>query len=499
MSADVGTRLIALADGLRNGVVPDDAPARRLLLEAVEHLRRCGRRRGGVKSSERRGLRRARTPHAEGHGRRGADDYRGAERVEVAHPDLASGGSCPTPGCAGRLHQEEARSEVELQGSAPIRAIAYVRECLRCALCATSFPAPLPPTAQGTKYDASADATLAVARYELGLPHHRLAQWQEQVGVPVPAATQFERVELMANDVLPAYREMEKQAANAAVLFTDDTAVNVLSLKKQIAEQPPGQRTGLNTTVLVAQGLGAGDPSVVLYRSGRQHAGENLDDLLRERTTDAPPVIHMADGASRDPAHPRRAAHCWAHARRYFIEIQAAFAAECGHVLDVIGAVFARDALAHRHGLSPEARLRLHQEESGPALQDLRDWMEAQFAERRVEPNSALGKAFAYVKNQWPGLTLFLRVAGVPLDNNLAERQLKSALRHRRNSLFFRNEAGAAVADVLMSAIRTCVVNNRDPIHYLTAVRRHAARVREAAAQWLPTTYEDSLRRLRLN
>lgn len=496
MSAGVDPSLIALADQLRKGVVPNDDAARRLLLEAVEHLRRCGRRRGGVKSSERRGVRHSRTEPSGGHGRRGADDYTGAERVDVPHPDLAAGRACPTPNCAGRLHQEEARTEVELQGAAPIRATAYVRECLRCALCATSFPAPLPPTAQGTKYDASADATLAVARYEFGLPHHRLAAWQEQVGAPVPAATQFERVELMANDVLPAYRELEKQAANAAVISTDDTGVKVLSLRKEIAAQPPGKRTGLNTTVIVAQGLGALDPTAVLYRSGRRHAGENLDELLRERAADAPPLIHMADGASRDPKCPRHAAHCWSHARRYFVEIQVAFAQECAYVLDVIGAVFQRDALARRHGLSPETRLRLHQEESGPALHELREWMKAQLAEHRVEPNSALGKAFAYVENQWAGLTLFLRVPGVPLDNNVSERQLKSALRHRRNSLFFRNEAGAAVADVLMSMIRTCIVNGRDPIRYLTAVRRHASLVRQSPADWLPTTYEATLNRL---
>jgi len=54
-----------------------------------------------------------------------------------------------------------------------------------------------------------------------------------------------------------------------------------------------------------------------------------------------------------------------------------------------------------------------------PILDALHDWLEAQFAERKVEPNSSLGKAMTYLLRHWKGLTLFLRQAGAPLDNNL--------------------------------------------------------------------------------
>jgi hypothetical protein len=106
-----------------------------------------------------------------------------------------------------------------------------------------------------------------------------------------------------------------------------------------------------------------------------------------------------------------------------------------------------------------------------------------------VEPNSRLGKAFSYVKKHWPGLTRFLKLPGVPLDNNTTERELRPSQRHRKNSLFFKNQVGAAVGDVLMSVTRTCVINSVDPVRYLSAIARNAVKVRQAPQAWLPWTY----------
>jgi hypothetical protein len=72
------------------------------------------------------------------------------------------------------------------------------------------------------------------------------------------------------------------------------------------------------------------------------------------------------------------------------------------------------DALAREQKLSPEERLRFHQEHSGPLMKTLHDWMEAQLAERKTEPNSGLGKAIRYMLRHWMPLTLFLREPGDP-------------------------------------------------------------------------------------
>src|SRR5208337_5363609 len=103
----------------------------------------------------------------------------------------------------------------------------------------------------------------------------------------------------------------------------------------------------------------------------------------------------------------------------------------------MLGRVYGHNAEARERGLKPEERLQFHQERSGPVMEQLQRWLEAQFAERKTEPNSGLGKAIAYLLRHWKALTLFLRKAGTPLDNNIVERALKRAVLHRKNALFY--------------------------------------------------------------
>ena len=111
----------------------------------------------------------------------------------------------------------------------------------------------------------------------------------------------------------------------------------------------------------------------------------------------------------------------------------------------MLGQVYGHDADARELGLTPEERLRLHQQRSGPVMDQLHHWLEAQFAEHKTEPNSGLGKAITYLLRHWRPLTLFLRQPAAPLDNNLVERALKRAVLHRKNALFYRTLNGAQV------------------------------------------------------
>jgi hypothetical protein len=90
------------------------------------------------------------------------------------------------------------------------------------------------------------------------------------------------------------------------------------------------------------------------------------------------------------------------------VEVADHFPEECRYVLETLGGVYRHDAQARERELSPEARLRFHQEHSGPLMKGLHEWMEAQLAEHKTEPNSGLGKAILYLLNHWPKLTLFL-------------------------------------------------------------------------------------------
>jgi len=198
--------------------------------------------------------------------------------------------------------------------------------------------------------------------------------------------------------------------------------------------------------------------------------------------------LRRASGVSGSPDNP--------HGRRKFVEVYEAFPEAVAFVLESLRPVFRIDRQAQQEGLSPAARLLLHQQESGPRMQSLHDWMARQFAERLVEPNSGLGQAITYLQNHWEKLTLFLRVPGAPLSNNLCERALKKAILHRKNSLFYRTLNGATVGDRFMSLIHTAELHQVEPFDYLVALLRHPGALALDPAAWMPWNYTAALARL---
>src|SRR5215471_11918472 len=160
---------------------------------------------------------------------------------------------------------------------------------------------------------------------------------------------------------------------------------------------------------------------------------------------------------------------------------------ECGLVLDAIAKVYRAETEAK--GMSAQERLECHQARSGPVMAELREWIEEEFAERRTEPNSSLGQAFRYVLKHWEGLTRFLTVAGVPLDNNPAERALKRAVLLRKNALFYKNEHGAMVGEILLSLIETCRLNGVSAWKYLLGLMSERSAARANPDAYLPWNY----------
>jgi hypothetical protein len=104
-----------------------------------------------------------------------------------------------------------------------------------------------------------------------------------------------------------------------------------------------------------------------------------------------------------------------------------------------------------------------------------------------------LGGAFDYLLNRWKALTRFLEIPGAPLDNNVAERALKMILRLRKNSLFYANEHGAYVGDVITSLIETCRLAGANPVDYFSALMENRSAVFADPGAWLPWNYRDNL------
>ena len=434
-----------------------------------------------------------------GHGRNGVDDYPGAETIEVPHECLKSGDACPD--CEkGKVYEQKHRPRVLLRvtGQAPIKATVVKLQAFRCNLCGKVFTARAPDGLGDEKYDATAAAMIGLLKYGSGLPFNRLERLEGNMGIPLPASTQWEVVRDAAEEFAPVHEELIRQAAQAEVLHNDDTSARILSLVaenrslKASGEAEAGARTGIFATGIVAV---LGERRVALFFTGRQHAGENAEELLRHRAAELGPPIQMCDALDRNvPATAETLlANCLVHGRRRFVDSYESFPEECRHVLEVLGDVFGHEAYAKATALLAEERLRHHQEHSAPLLAALHAWMEKQLDDRLVEPNSSVGDALRYMLNHWEPLTLFLRQPGAPLENNICERALKKFILLRKNSYFYKTESGAKVGDAFMSLIHTAELNQVNPFDYLVALLRHPVAVAENPSAWLPWNYASAV------
>ena len=261
---------------------------------------------------------------------------------------------------------------------------------------------------------------------------NRLRRLQGSCEIPLAASTQWDIVDAASWLIAPAYEELIRQAAQGEVVYNDDTTVRILELMGERARKTPPpddehdpKRTGLFTSGVVATRAGV---RIALFFSGRQHAGENLSDVLQHRAAELAAPIQMCDGLARNlPGElDTILANCLAHGRRNFVELLDRFPDECRHVIESFKVIYHNDKVAREEALSAEARLAYHQTHSRQTMEDLQAWLQRQFDEKLVEPNSALGDAINSLLKRWHRFTLFLRQAGAPLDNNICERALKT-------------------------------------------------------------------------
>ena len=435
-----------------------------------------------------------------GHGRNPASAYEGARKVRIRHPKLKHGDVCPECGQGKVYEQKDPVRLVRVVGQAPLQATVYELDHLRCGLCGQVFVAPEPEGIGPEKYDESAGAMIAQLKYGSGMPFNRLRDLEQRLGIPLPAATQWEIVEGVAMLIQPALHELIRQAAQGALFHNDDTSMRILKLKRPAGDE----RTGIFTSgiVSVLRLEGGSERPIALFFSGAKHAGENLARVLQQRARELGAAIQMSDALSRNvpklgPGVELLIANCLAHGRRQFIEIARNFPEQCRYVLETLGQVYALDALTRERKMTPAERLSFHQENSKPLMDSLATWFRAQLEERKVEPNSGLGKAIHYMLRHWPALTLFLEKEGAPLDNNIAERALKRAVLHRKNALFYRTLNGAEVGDLFMSLIHTCQLNGVNSFDYLVELQQHADQLAKSPADWMPWSYHDTLAQIR--
>ena len=427
-----------------------------------------------------------------GHGRNGADAYEGAESIQVPHESLTSGDTCPKCDSGKVYVQRQPRRLVRVRGQAPLSATIYELERLRCNLCGEVFTAKAPEGVGEEKYDPTSASMIGLLKYGTGVPFNRLQKLGRSFKIPLPASTQWDIVRKAAIILALVYDELIRQAAQWDIFYNDDTSVKILQLLKEnqrLEQESSKARTGIFTSAIVAV---CGDHKTAVFFTGRQHAGENLEDVLRSRATELETPMQMCDGLSRNVPKEFATilANCMTHGRRKFVEVVDSFPQECRYVLESLGEVYHHDAIARKERMSPARRLRFHQDHSAKIMKALKCWMTEQMEQKNVEPNSSLGTAFSYMLKRWEPLTLFLRKPGAPLDNNICERALKKVILHRKNALFYKTENGAHVADIFMSLIYTAELEGADPFDYLSELLKHPEELRRRPQEWMPWNYQ---------
>ena len=317
-------------------------------------------------------------PKAKGHGRKAAQDYPGAKRLAVPHPKLHLADRCPK--CLkGKLYLLKTPARIVRIAAQPIfNATVFELERLRCALCGTLFTAPAPPEAGLGKYDPSCGVLLNLQRFGVGQPLYRTDQWQNHFGVPLAASTQWQLMAAAAKTPEVVYEALIQVAAQAELLHNDDTPMRVQNLRRErAASQDPDPQTGIFTTGSIAQ---IGPRSAALFFTGRNHAGENLNQLLKRRAADLAKPMQRCDALSRNEPQEFQTllCNCILHARRNFIDVRESFPEECRHVIESLRDIYRFEAQAKNGNLSPLERLHCHQEQSKPVMDQLQQWMQAQ-------------------------------------------------------------------------------------------------------------------------
>jgi hypothetical protein len=430
-----------------------------------------------------------------GHGRMSHTVYKDFTEIQLTITGLNSGDPCPND-CGGRVYEykpDKPRVLVRIKGQNFADVYKYIVQRLRCNLCHELFQATIPPEVGKDKYDASFKAMMAVQKYFVAVPFYRQETFQTLLHFPLPDATQWDLIEQLAGYCYGVFLALTVCAANGKLIHNDDTTVRIQEVIAKLKANPGAERTGMFTSGFMADYEGH---QIALFLNGTSHAGENLASILKKREEDKPPIIQMCDALSCNLTKEAETilCNCLSHGFRKFEELTEYFPTPCITIMKLLNQVYENDKVTKR--MNDDERLHYHQQHSQPIMDLLAAYMQALFDEKRVEPNSELGKAIRYMQRHWKKLTRFLSKAGAPIDNNIVERALKIAIRNRKSAMFYRTCYSAHIGGMLTSLIYTCHLANENALDYLIALQQYADSVREQPKQWLPWNYKATLGQL---
>jgi len=164
---------------------------------------------------------------------------------------------------------------------------------------------------------------------------------------------------------------------------------------------------------------------------------------------------------------------CWAHARRYFMDIVKSHKKEglAHQIVKLIGKLYLIERELKDKNATPALIFMKRIKEARPILTKIKALLVD--AELKVPPKSPLGAAIFYSLNHWEALNIYLYDGRLEIDNNRSERSIKPFVIGRKNWLFHGNDVGATAGSILFSLIETCKQNKVEVFSYLKYVLTH--------------------------
>jgi transposase len=380
--------------------------------------------------------------------------------VNVDHPLDDADKTCPS--CGGGLH--EMKGQFEEAGEIDVIPMRFVyknhrRQKYTCT-CGSCIETALGPDklVPGGRYSVDFAIYVAMSKYCDHLPLERQVRMMARDGLVVTSQTLWDQIEHLAWIVESAMPRLLSHVLGHGVVGADETTWELFGKK-------PGQGKSWYVWMFRVD-------SGVYYtiRDGRSHT--KVEELVKTFVG-----VLMCDGYSGYVAlsnkYPRVIlAHCWAHVRREFNDIEKSFPVLCGEVLDLIGKLYAIEQACREPEGDDLATAR--DEKSRPVIDQIVAWVYK--AVPKCLPESGLYKAIGYMLNMWTGLVLFLDDPSIPLDNNGTERAARGPVLGRKNHYGSHSLRGTEVAATFYSLVESAKLNKLEPRLYLRAAVRAGLR-----------------------
>jgi transposase len=308
----------------------------------------------------------------------------------------------------------------------------------RCGQCVETAPGPM-KLFPGARYSPKFAASVAVSKYADHLPLERQVRVMAREGLDIDSQTLWDQINALARILHPAHERLHTHILVQPVIGADETHWRLMGAE---GKRQGGDGKKWQTWAVVA-------PDAVSYRILDSRSAAAAAEVLGSYSGTIVCDGYSAYESLRKQSGRFQLAHCWAHVRRKFVEIEAQHPDACGAVLDLIGRLY--DVERRAQTGPPEERLRLRRDESKPLVKQIHAWALATPA----LPQSGLGKAIAYMGGVWDGLQVFLERADVAIDNNATERALRGVVLGRKNHYGSRSRRGTEVAALFYSLVES--------------------------------------------